>query len=51
MKSRSRTLAGKSIHAMLAGMEVYNKPSFAYREESFSYIQIQGNETSITQTG
>ena len=38
MKSRSRTLAGKSIDAMLAAIEVYNKATFAYREESFAIL-------------
>ena len=44
MKSRSRTLAGKSIDAMLAAIEVYNKPTFAYREESFAILAINSWE-------
>lgn len=44
MKSRSRALADKSIDAMLAAMEVYNKPNFAYREECFSILAINAWE-------
>jgi len=38
MKSRARQMLEKSIDAMIAAIEVYNKPSFAYREESFSLL-------------
>ena len=44
MKSRSRTFADKSIDAMLAAIEVYNKPTFAYREESFAILAINSWE-------
>lgn len=44
MKSRSRNLAGKSIDAMLAAIEIYNKPNFSYREESFSILAINAWE-------
>lgn len=44
MKSRSRNLAGKSIDAMLAAIEVYNKPNFSYREETFSILAINAWE-------
>lgn len=44
MKSRSRCLADKSIDAMLAAIEIYNKPDFAYREESFSILAINSWE-------
>ncbi len=44
MKSRARTLADKSIDAMLAAVEVYNKPNFAYREESFAILAINAWE-------
>lgn len=44
MKSRARTLADKSIDAMLAAIEIYNKPNFAYREESFSILAINAWE-------
>lgn len=44
MKSRARTLAGKSIDAMLAAVEIYNKPNFAYREESYAILAINSWE-------
>ena len=44
MKSRSRSMLGKSISAMLSAMEVYNKPDFKYREESFSVLCINAWE-------
>jgi len=44
MKSRSRNLADKSIDAMLAAIEVYNKPNFSYREETFSILAINAWE-------
>lgn len=40
MKSRSREMLNKSIGAMLAAIEVYNKPTFAYREETFSILAV-----------
>jgi len=47
MKSRSRNLAQKSIEAMLAAMEVYNKPSFSYREEAFAILAINAWELLV----
>jgi hypothetical protein len=44
MKSRARSLADKSLDAMLAAVEIYNKPSFAYREESFAILAINAWE-------
>ncbi len=44
MKSRSQSLADKSIDAMLAAIEIYNKPNFSYREESFAILAINGWE-------
>ena len=44
MKSRSRSLADKSVDAMLGAVEIYNKPNFAYREESFSILAINSWE-------
>ncbi|WP_440998223.1 DUF3644 domain-containing protein [Arhodomonas sp. SL1] len=37
-------MADKSIDAMLAAMEIYNKPNFSYREESFSILAINAWE-------
>ncbi|WP_223510884.1 DUF3644 domain-containing protein [Pseudomonas sp. BF-R-05] len=44
MKSRSRSMLEKSISAMLSAMEIYNKPDFKYREESFSVLCINAWE-------
>jgi len=44
MKSRARSLADKSIDAMLAAVEIYNKPNFAYREECFAILSINAWE-------
>jgi len=38
MKSRSQTLENKSISSMLSAIEIYNKPDFKYREETFSIL-------------
>ncbi len=38
MKSRSRALADKSLEAMLAALEIYNKPRYDYREEAFAIL-------------
>lgn len=44
MKSRARALLDKSIGAMISVIEVYNKPSFRYREETFAVIAINAWE-------
>lgn len=44
MRSRSQTLARKSVDAMVAAIEAYNKPSFSYREETFSILAINAWE-------
>jgi len=44
MKSRARIMTGKSLEAMLAAMEVYNKPDFSYREENFAILAINAWE-------
>ena len=44
MKSRARALLDKSIGAMISAIEVYNKPSFRYREETFSVLAINAWE-------
>lgn len=44
MKSRSTLLVEKSISAMLSAIEVYNKPTFEYREETFSILAINAWE-------
>ncbi len=40
----SRDLAEKSIQAAVAAIEVYNKPNFLYREESFSLLMVNAWE-------
>jgi hypothetical protein len=40
----SRDLAEKSIQAAVAAIEVYNKPNFSYREESFSLLMTNAWE-------
>ncbi|VXC21217.1 DUF3644 domain-containing protein [Pseudomonas sp. 8O] len=44
MQSRSKLLLKKSIDAMLAAIETYNKPNFFYREETFSILAINSWE-------
>jgi Protein of unknown function (DUF3644) len=44
MKSRTKELTEKSIAAMVAAIEVYNKPDFKYREEAFSILAINAWE-------
>jgi hypothetical protein len=44
MKSRSRNLADKSVDAMLAAIEIYNKPNFSYREEAFAILAVNAWE-------
>src|SRR5258708_6272382 len=40
----SRELAEKSVSASIAAIEIYNKPNFSYREESFSLLMINAWE-------
>ncbi len=44
MKSRTRAMLDKSISAMISAIEVYNKPDFKYREETFSVLCINSWE-------
>lgn len=44
MKARSQELVDKSIAAMISAIEVYNKPDFKYREETFSILAINAWE-------
>ena len=44
MKSRSQLLLEKAIAAMVSAIEIYNKPAFRYREETFSILAINGWE-------
>jgi hypothetical protein len=44
MKSRCQRLVEKSISAMLSAIEIYSKPDFKYREETFSILAINSWE-------
>lgn len=44
MKSRSRELLDRAIAATVAAVEIYNKPDFPYRAESFCILAINGWE-------
>lgn len=43
-RPRHTFLVDKAIEACLAAIEVYNKPAFAYREETFSVLMINAWE-------
>ena len=40
----SDDLAKKSLQAILAAIEIYNKPTFSYREESFALLMVNAWE-------
>lgn len=44
MKARSRELLDHAIAAMVAAIDVYNKPDFPYRAESFTILALNGWE-------
>lgn len=44
MKARSQELLEKSVSAMISAIEIYNKPDFKYREETFSILAINSWE-------
>jgi len=44
MQSRSRQILDKSIAAVLAAIEIYNKPDFRYREETFTILAVNAWE-------
>ena len=44
MKARSKELLDRAIAATVAAIEVYNKPDFKYREETFAVLAINGWE-------
>lgn len=44
MKARSRELLDRSIAAMVAAIDVYNKPDFLYRAESFTILALNAWE-------
>lgn len=44
MKARSRELLDRAIAAMVAAIDVYNKPNFPYRAESFTILALDAWE-------
>jgi Protein of unknown function (DUF3644) len=44
MKSRSRSIFEKSVSAIMASIELYNKPDFFNREECFSILAVNAWE-------
>ena len=44
---RSGKLLEKSVHAALSAIEVYNKPDFKYREESFCILMVNAWELLV----
>ena len=47
MKSRSKTLLDKAIAATISAVEIYNKPDFRYRGETFAILAINGWELLV----
>jgi hypothetical protein len=43
-KARCQHLLEKSVHAAFSAIEIYNKPDFKYREESFSILMVNAWE-------
>lgn len=44
MKARSRELLDRSIACMIAAIDIYNKPDFYYRSESFTILSVNSWE-------
>ncbi|SPD76486.1 conserved hypothetical protein [uncultured Desulfobacterium sp.] len=44
MKARSKELVDRAIAATAAAIEIYNKPDFLYREETFAILAVAGWE-------
>jgi len=47
MKSRSKELVEKAVAAMVSAIEIYNKPDFKYREETFAILAINAWELLV----
>src|SRR5690606_33272697 len=39
-----KSLLNKSVSSMLSAIEIYNKPNFSYREESFAILAVNSLE-------
>ncbi len=46
-RSKSYQLLEKSIQAVLSAIEIYNKPDFKYREESFAILMVNAWEVLL----
>lgn len=44
MKSRMRELLERAVNALMAAIEIYNKPDFFYREEAFAILSVNAWE-------
>ena len=44
MKSNVESLIEKSVACAVSAIEIYNKPDFKYREETFSILMINSWE-------
>lgn len=44
VKARSKELLDRALAATVAAIEIYNKPDFPYREETFAVLAINGWE-------
>jgi hypothetical protein len=44
MKARSKQLVDRAIAATVAAIEIYNKPDFQYRNETFAVLAVNGWE-------
>jgi hypothetical protein len=47
MRSRSKELIDRAVSAMMAAIEIYNKPNFEYRDETFSILCVNAWELAI----
>src|SRR5262245_12001728 len=47
MKARARELVDKGVSAMISAIEIYNKPDFKYREETFAILAINAWEVLL----
>ena len=42
--STYKSLVDKSVNSMLSAIEIYNKPNFSYREETFAILAVNAQE-------
>ncbi len=46
-KAKYQYLLSKSVQAVISAIEIYNKPDFKYREESFTILMVNSWETLL----